>query len=259
MMERSVSVKKALTQIIGIMYFTYCVFGFAKTNSSGINSKVTIGGNAIEKYDDGKSIKYRFLSKNTQDLKTKELFSTVLNQMLSSSTNPEINILAQYLPIEKMRRKYLEEVFSVCDSKVWADGNSYAAYDILLSKESGLYGYKLADLAIQKNARNANIDRLDILLIIEFVSVCRPLSHPTLVALAGCLMKNQTTYSSVLAVSVGLAKIGRPKDGLNLVKSVEEKSKGEDNISDRCKTIIGLINDLPSTSDLYKKLEGALL
>ena len=204
---------------------------------------------------------YHFTEKAIKGSQIRLKYSRVLTALIIDDSKEVRHIIPELLPCKKDRCNFLSEVYKVRDSKLWADGNRYIAYEILLDYETfGNCGFSLANKAVAENARNCRMERLDILFVMEFACSARPEAAPTLHLIADCDLKSGEYGRLALVSSVGLARIGRLGEAQLLITEDEERAKGDKDFMNECVQTRKLIANIPPKwSDLYARLEEIFL
>lgn len=205
-------------------------------------------------------VRYRFAAKVVRAPERRLVFSYVLNAVVFGDAKEASKAIAELLPAGQSRREFLGAVYAVRDSKLWADGNAYAAYDVMLNRAFGAEGFALANEGVAINAKACRFERLNLLFFLEFVSNARPEAAKTLHDVANCALTSRSHYTLALASAVGLAHVGKTSEALSLLDQVENIAQGNESVVATSKEVRAFIADMPNEeAALYSRLEKLLL
>lgn len=244
-----------LTPVFFLVYFLFAGQLIASSEKRG-GDIVQSGDQYIELVRTNTSGKYKFTSKLVPQREKRLIYNYVLDRLINGEAKESSVVVSNLLPTEQDRVDFLNDLYKVVDSVVWADGNAYMAYEILLDYEDfGEQGFFLANKAVARNAKKCNLDKLDLLFVTEFVCDARPEAATTLLLIADCSLKPDGDYTVALASAVGLAKLGRLAEANAIVQKVERLKANNEIAISTCKATRELMKRLPTKwSDLYSRM-----
>ncbi len=202
---------------------------------------------------------YRFTKAVVTDKSKRLIFNYVLNTLLTYKSLEEAErAIRELLPTATLQKEFLDAVYAVKDSKLWADGNSDVAYYILLdatlNKSLDGYGFALANSSMKHVVDACNTEWLygRVFFLINFICDVRKEAEPTLEAIAECTFSTRSNYVLALLSAAGLARLGEQQKAESLVTRVECAAKEEKNdpllkAAQQIRILLGNIPSDPST------------
>lgn len=180
-------------------------------------------------------IRYYLKTSLVPDPELRTTYNQLLNGLLFgvkgeggeySPINEEM--IARSLPSRDDRRKFLAALNRIKDSVVWADGNSFAVYDIFLSSLFRNDGLTLANRAILDHASTCDMLRLSDSIVEELVVYAKPEMLRTFEALAKCPAREEQSLRILLLSSVALACLGAPDEARGVLIKLNASANGND-------------------------------
>jgi hypothetical protein len=177
---------------------------------------------------------YYFTETHVRDRKTRITYNQVLYGLLRGGfyrvdygegiSRFDHGLLQVLLPTREEKKEFLQALYSVRDSSVWADGHGFAVYDILALEVFQPDGIKMANRAISEHASSCNTVRIGKLQLADLVLFATSDMEETFDAIGRCPANDKNVGLSLLS-AVGLARIGKVEKGNEVLARLSEMAR----------------------------------
>lgn len=207
-------------------------------------------------------LSYYFTRELIPDSRQRVAYNRILNGLLrggyfsrgaSGEYTFEQSTIAVELPDEADRNAFLGVVYQIKDSRVWADGGSFGAYEILAVDFFQPEGIRLLNRAVHENASSCNTRRLGDLQLVDLILHPTPGVKETFETLTRCPVDEQTVRLHLLA-SVGLARLGDIETGQAVLSSLSEFAKHNPALQSTIEEVRAGLLALPSEESSLRRL-----